>query len=153
MISIAQSVWSSPWSKLDQFLPILRLIYGVIGRKSVTYPDYLCCQAEEWFARGKYLIKFRSYGITNVQGRGRNELTLFRNIFGSFYLNSFAKDHGHFFSSSPLFFQRRLLHVLPELNIFRWKFWRTLTLLLEWIGTQWRFWAGVVVELSSEGGW
>ena len=75
-----------------------------MGRKSVTYLDYLCCQAEEWFARGRYLIKFRSYVITNVQGRWRNVLTLLEIFLGHFIwtplLNSFAEDHGHFFSSS-----------------------------------------------------
>ena len=41
--SQAQGVWSSPWSKFDQLLPILRLISGVLGRKSVAYLDYLYC--------------------------------------------------------------------------------------------------------------
>ena len=69
----------------------------------MTYLDYLCCRAKEWFARGRYLIKFRSYGITNVQGRGRNELTLLETFSGYFiellFWTTFAEDHGHFFSS------------------------------------------------------
>ena len=72
----------------------------------MTYLDYLCRRAEEWFTRGRYLIKFRSYGITNVQGRGRNGLTL-QKCFWVILLNSsfgliFAKDHGHFFFLSFL---------------------------------------------------
>ena len=104
VLSIAQGVWSSPWSKLDQLLPNLRLISGVMGRKSVTYLDCLRCRAEELFARGRYLIKFWSYGITNVQGRGRNGLTLLKIFLGPFIWTPlwtlFAKDHGYFFSSS-----------------------------------------------------
>jgi len=81
-----------------------------MGRKSMTYLDYLCCRAEEWFARGRYLIKFRSYGITNVQGRGRNGLTLLEMFLGHFiellFWTIFAKDHGYFFFLSfSLFFK------------------------------------------------
>ena len=36
----------------NHLLPTLRLICGVLGRRSVAYLGYLCCQAEEWFARG-----------------------------------------------------------------------------------------------------
>ena len=68
----------------DQLLHTLRLIYGVLGRKSAAYLGYSCCRAEEWFARGRYLIKFRSYGITNVQGKGRNGLTLLEMFLGHF---------------------------------------------------------------------
>jgi len=76
----------------------------------MTYLDYLCCRAEEWFARGRYLIKFRSYGITNVQGRGRNGLTLLEMFLGHFiellFWTIFAKDHGYFFFLSfSLFFK------------------------------------------------
>ena len=128
MLSIAHGVWSSPWSKLDQHLPILRLISGVFGRKSVTYLDYLYCRAEEWFARGRYLIKFRSYGVTNVQGRGRNELTLLEIFLGHFieliFWIIFAKDHGHFFFlflslffSSSFFSFFLSLFFTPLLNI------------------------------------
>ena len=145
MLSIAQGVWSSPWSKLDQHLPILRLISGVLGRKSVTYLDYLCCRAEEWFARGTYLVKFRSYGITNVQGRGRNGLTLLETFVGHFiellFWTIFSKDHEHFFFlllslffkkiiSCPSWFQNISEGAFEEI----WPFWK-------WIGTQWRFWA------------
>jgi hypothetical protein len=42
-----------------------------ICRKSVAYLGYLCCRAEEWFARGWYLNKSRCYGRYDVQGRGR----------------------------------------------------------------------------------
>ena len=72
----------------------------------MTYLDYLCRRAEEWFTRGRYLIKFRSYGITNVQGRGRNGLTLLEMHLGHFiellFWTNFAKDHGHFFFLSFL---------------------------------------------------
>ena len=107
--------------KLDHLLPNLRLISGVMGRKSMTYFDYLCCRAKEWFARGRYLIKFRSYGITNVQGRGRNGLTLRECFWGHFiellFCTIFAKDHGHFFFlllSLSLFFKED--NLMPFLN-------------------------------------
>ena len=73
-----------PWSKFDQHLPILRLIYGVLGRKSVAYLDCLYCQAEEWIARGRYLFKFQSSGISNVQWRGRRWMHTFENVLGHF---------------------------------------------------------------------
>ena len=38
--------------KFDHLLPTLRLICGVLGRRRVAYLGYLCCRAEEWFARG-----------------------------------------------------------------------------------------------------
>ena len=57
--------------------------------------------------KGRYLIKFRSYGITNIQGRGRNGLTLLEMFLGHFiellFWTIFAKDHGHFFSLSLSF--------------------------------------------------
>ena len=59
---VAQGVWSHRGRKFDHLLPTLMLICGVLGRKSVAYLGYLCCRAEEWFARGWYLIKSRSYG-------------------------------------------------------------------------------------------
>ena len=94
--------------KLDHLLPNLRLISRVMGRKSMTYLDYLCCRAEEFFTRARYLIKFRSYGITNVQGRGRNGLTLLETFVGHFiellFWTIFSKDHWHFFSL--LFFKK-----------------------------------------------
>ena len=46
----------------DHLLSTLRLICGVLGRKSVAYLGYLCCRAKEWFIRGMYSIKFWSYG-------------------------------------------------------------------------------------------
>ena len=156
MLSIAQGVWSSPRSKLDQLLPNLRLISGVMGRKSVTYLDYLYCWAEEWFARGGYLIKFQSYGITNVQGRGRNGLTILEIFLGHFIwtplLNYFCWGSWAF-----LFITQHFLKEDHSMSFLNWIFsegifWRILTL-LQWIGTQWRFWAEVVVELSSESGW
>ena len=145
MLSITQDVWSSPWTKLDQLLPILRLISGVLGRKSVAYLDYLCCRAEEWFARDRYLIKFRSYGVTNVQGRGRNGLTLWKyfwvillnSSFGLFLLRIMSTSSFFFFSlffkednSCPSWFQNISEGAFEEI----WPFWK-------WIGTQWRFWA------------
>ena len=52
------------------------------------------------------MIKFRSYGVTNVQGRGRNGLTLLEMHLGHFiellFWTNFAKDHGHFFFLSFL---------------------------------------------------
>ena len=47
--------------QFDHLLPTLRLICGVLGSESVAYLGYLCCRAEEWFARGWYSIKPRSY--------------------------------------------------------------------------------------------
>ena len=100
--------------ELDQLLPNLRLISGAMGRKSVTYLVYLCCRAEEWFARGRYLIKFRSYGVTNVQGRGRNGLTLWKYFWVILLNSSFAlfllrimSTSSFFFSLSFLLFLRR----------------------------------------------
>ena len=108
---------------LDHLLPNLRLISGVMGRKSMTYLDYLFCRAEERFARGRYLIKFRSYGITNVQGRGRNGLTLLETFVGHFiellFWTIFSKDHGCFFSLFFFFFLKKITHVLHEFSIFR----------------------------------
>jgi hypothetical protein len=43
-------------------VPTLRLICGVMGRKSVEHLGYLYCRTEEWFAWGCYSIKSRSYG-------------------------------------------------------------------------------------------
>ena len=102
---------------LDHLLPNLRLISGVMGRKSMTYLVYLCCRAEEWFARGRYLIKFRSYGVTNVRGRGRNGLTRLEIFVGHFiellFWTIFSKDHWHFFSL--LFFKK--ITPCPSMNL------------------------------------
>ena len=141
MLSIAQGVWSSPWSKLDQLLPILRLISGVLGRKSVTYLDYLYCRAKEWFASGRYLIKFRSYGITNVQGRGKNGLTLWKYFWVILLNSSFALILLRIISTSSLFFKDDNLMSFLILGCFRGSFLKKFWPFWKWIGTQWRSWA------------
>ena len=94
--------------------------------------------------KGRYLIKFQSYGITNVQGRGRNGLTLRKCFWGHFiellFCTIFAKDHGHFFFLLLFFKEDNLMSFLNSAfsegtiaGIFD-HFWK-------WIGTQWRFWA------------
>jgi hypothetical protein len=57
----------------DHLLPTSKAdMWSFMGRKSVAYLGYLCCQAEEWFARGWYPILFR--------GEVENGLTLLENF-------------------------------------------------------------------------
>ena len=71
----------------DHLHHTLRLISGVLGMKSVAYLGYLCCRDEEWFARGQYSIKSRSYGRRKCSGE-REEMDSRLEHLWSFYLSS-----------------------------------------------------------------
>ena len=122
-----------------------------MGRKSVTYLDYLCCRAEERFTRGRYLIKFRSYGITNVQGRGRNGLTLLETFLGHFIESPLLELFLlRIMGTSLSLSLKKIITPCPSwIEYFQKEIFEEFWPFLKWIGTQWRFWAGVVVELSG----
>ena len=108
----------------DHLHPTLRLISGVLGMKSVAYLGYLCCQAEEWFARGRYSIKSRSYGRWKFSGE-REEMDSRLEHLWSFYLSSLFRLSWvevwvlspfsfSFFASLPIVFLKGRWPILHE---------------------------------------
>ena len=108
----------------DHLHPTLRLISRVLGMKSVAYLGYLCCRAEEWFARGRYSIKSRSYRRWKCSGE-REEMDSRLEHLWSFYLSSLFRLSWvevwvlspfsfSFFASLPIVFLKGRWPILHE---------------------------------------
>ena len=133
----------------DHLHPTLRLISGVLGMKSVAYLGYLCCQAEEWFARGRYSIKSRSYGRWKCSGE-REEMDSHLENFWSFYLSplfllfwvevrvfSLSLSLSFLIASAPVFFKEDDPHSIMIEFLEESIAWIDHS---RWIGSLWRYW-------------
>ena len=143
----------------DHLHHTLRLISRVLGMKSVAYLGYLCCRDEEWFARGQYSIKSRSYGRRKCSGE-REEMDSHLENFWSFYLSpliSILLSAGmglvtllfFFIASTPVFFKEDDPHSIRIELLEGSIAWIDHS---RWIGSLWRFWNCLAkVDINTRG--